>query len=161
MSYTPLDFLLRALPWPDDNSPGYINIHAMLRLPGIEGRWTGYPTRGVHAFWQKVQWCLSWTHPPDLYMCMSRQAQTRPDGRGNEKATKSWDNALAFKGIWADFDVKETAYKTVGDAFDHLKTFCEFYKILPPTAIVSQRRWNSCALDQRPNIYAGRMAAIC
>jgi hypothetical protein len=130
------EFLQRALPWPTDDEPGYINLHGMLRSPGMEGKWTGYPTRSVTAFWQKVQWCLTWQHAPDLYFCMSRQARTKSDGKGNERADRSGEHALAYKGVWADLDVKVGAYQTLDDARAALKAFCEYYKLPPPTALV-------------------------
>lgn len=135
---SPRDFLLRVLPWPTDDTPGFINVHAQMKIDG-KTPWTGWPTRDIDAFLQKVYWALSWPTPPDLYMCMSRQARTRPDAKGNERAAKSNEFAQALKSIFLDIDVKDPpkGYASLGEAVAALTAFCTSCHLPSPTALVA------------------------
>lgn len=75
-SATTREFLLRVLPFPSDDELGYINLHVM--GTGSDGKkfWSGVPTRDVDQFLQQVHKALTRRVPPDIYMCLSRQAKT-------------------------------------------------------------------------------------
>jgi hypothetical protein len=138
-SVTPREFLARVLPWPGDDQPGYINMHVM--GTGSDGKtfWTGSPTRDVEQFQQVVCQALTWRTPPDIYMCMSRQARTKENTKdGKVRAAKSHDQALALKSIFLDIDVKPPphGYATLPDALDALKLFCATMRLPQPTALV-------------------------
>ena len=138
MSINVREFLSRVLPWPGDDKPGYVNMHAMLRMPDGKKPWTGTPTKDVDAFLQAVHGALSWRTPPDIYMCMSRQGRTKePDAQGRIRAAKSQDQALAMKGIWLDIDIKPTAYATLTAAVTAVGEFLAKLKLPPPTALVA------------------------
>ena len=139
------EFLLRVLPWPGDDLPGYCNTHVM--GTGSDGKkfWSGTPCRDVDQFLQAVHSVLAWRTPPDVYMCMSRQAHTKPANKdGKLRAAKSKENALAFKGIYMDVDLGKppkpdgspSSYKSVQDAVVAVREFCKAIKIPIPTAIV-------------------------
>jgi len=132
------EFLLRVLPWPSDDEPGYCNVHAMMTMPDGKKPWTGTPTRDVDTFLQEVHRMLGWRTPPDIYCCMSRQAETKPGQDGKVRAAKSQDQALALKSIYLDIDVKDPprGYASVGEVIAALNAFCTQYKLPHPTALV-------------------------
>lgn len=138
MSTNPREFLLRVLPWPGDDTPGFINVHAQCHFDG-KTPWTGYPTRDIDAFLQQVYQCLTWKTPPDLYMCMSRQGRTKQaDAKGNVHAAKSNAEALALKSIYLDIDVKDPpkGYASLGDAIGAVTEFCIKTTTPSPTVLV-------------------------
>lgn len=135
MSTNIRDFLLRVLPWPGDEKPGFCNIHTQWRING-KTPWSGVPTRDVDDFLQQVHRHNQMRTPPDIYMCLSRQADVKIDG-DKQKAAKSQDKALALKSIFLDIDVKEKAFKNVGEALDAVKSFYAKYKIPTPSAYVA------------------------
>ena len=138
MSTNIREFLLRVLPWPSDDEPGYCNVHAMMTMPDGKKPWTGTPTRDVDTFLQEVHRMLGWRTPPDIYCCMSRQAETKPGQDGKVRAAKSQDQALALKSIYLDIDVKDPprGYASVGEVIAALNAFCTQYKLPHPTALV-------------------------
>lgn len=134
--------MLRALPWPGADTPGYINTHAMGKFhDGPEAGktfWTGSPNADVNQFLQTAHGYSSWRYPPDVYMCMSRQAQTRIDKNGKVRAAKHQNHALALKSLFADIDVKPPprGYASLVEAADAVAAFCTAIGIPPPTALV-------------------------
>ena len=46
-------FLSRVLPWPGDDTPGYVNVHVMGKKDN-RPIWSGKPTRNVDQFLQEV-----------------------------------------------------------------------------------------------------------
>jgi len=131
------DFLLRILPWPPDDEPGYINVHAQCHMPDGKTPWTGLPTRDIDQFFQVVQKYLGWQSKPDLYYCMSRQGKTATSTKGETRAAKSQQEALALKSLYIDLDVKEGGYGNQKEALADLSDFCTQAKIPFPTACVS------------------------
>ena len=136
MSKNIREFLLRVLPWPSDDEPGYINLHAQMHING-KTPWTGYPLRDVDNFLQQVYTCLSWKTPPDLYYCMSRQGLYREHQDGRNLAARSQDQALALKAVYLDLDVKEKGYSSVSDAVNAITKFCESVPLPTPSAYVA------------------------
>lgn len=144
MAITPRQFLLRVLPWPSDDDKGFINVHVM--GTGSDGKkfWSGTPTRDVDQFLKAVHGALQWRTPPDVYMCMSRQAQSR-EVNGKIRAAKHATDALALKSIFLDIDVGKppkddgtpTAYQSIADALDAVQTFCLATTLPFPTALVA------------------------
>ncbi len=137
MSTNVREFLQRVMPWPTDDEPGYINVHAKMRLPDGKTPWTGKPTRDVDQFLQIVHAMLGWQTPPDIFFCMSRQASTKTGKDGEPRAAKSQQNALALKGIWLDIDIKDKGFATLTAAVTALGQFTAKYRIPPPTALVA------------------------
>ena len=132
------EFLRRVLPWPGDDGQGFINAHAMMRNNDGSKPWTGTPTRDVDQFLQVVHTMLGWTNPPEIYMCMSRQAQTKLNKDGKVRAAKSQEHALALKSIYLDIDVKTPpkGYASITEVIVALHNFCQDTKIPKPTALV-------------------------
>ncbi len=131
------EFLSRVLPWPDDDTKGFCNTH--VTGTGQDGKkfWSGTPCRDVDGFLQVVHSYATWTPPPEVYMCMSRQSETKPPNKdGKIRAAKSQANALALRSIYLDVDVKPTAFPTLGDAEQALREFCKQVPIPLPTALV-------------------------
>ena len=139
MRNNPRDFLIRVLPWPSDDDQGFCNVQAMCHMPDGSKPWTGWPTRDVDQFLQHVHTYLGWRNPPDIYMCLSRQAKTKPaDKQGKIHAAKSQADALALKAIWWDVDVgKQDGYATVGAAVDAVTAVCAAEGLPKPTAWVA------------------------
>jgi hypothetical protein len=139
------EFLLRVLAWPGDDDPGYVNVHVQMRhldTSKTNGRrlWTGSPTRNVDKFLEQVRWYMGWSVPPDVYMCMSRQANVKAHKDGRNRAAKSREGALALKAIFLDIDCYKAppaGYLTVEEAVDALDKFTSSIGIPPPTALVS------------------------
>src|ERR1700676_4418494 len=98
------EFLLKVLPWPDDTEPGYINVHVQTRFDAKRS-WTGSPTRNVEDFLQEIYTYRSWPKPPDIFMCLSRQADVRVRG-DKQKPAKSQASALALRALFLDIDIK-------------------------------------------------------
>jgi hypothetical protein len=121
------DFLTRVLPWPKADEPGYVNVHVCGTAQDGKKFWSGTPTRTLDEFLDAAYGARSWKSPPDIYMCLSRQGETRLVN-GKVRAAKSQEHALAFKSIWLDIDVgKPDAYPTINDAHTGLQKFlrCE------------------------------------
>lgn len=132
------DFFLRVLPWPSDDEPGYINVHYMARMPNGQTPWFGNPTRDVDGFLQSIHSASTFTTPPDVYMCLSRQAHTKISKKGQVRAAKSLEGALALKAIWYDVDVgKADGYPTVTAAVAAVRKMCTAEGLPRPTAWVS------------------------
>lgn len=135
MSIDTHEFFRRVLPWPSDDEPGFINVHVAMRH---RSGWTGTPTRDLDQFLQAVNRYSTWTTPPDIYMCMSRQGKTRSDKNNNELAAKHKNEALFLKSIYLDIDVKPPpkGYANVTEAIIALTSLCTSLKIPNPTALV-------------------------
>jgi hypothetical protein len=138
VSTNPRDFLLRVLPWPGDDTPGFINMHAQMHMADGKTPWTGTPTRDVDTFLQVVHRLLTWHSIPDVYMCLSRQSKTKPGPDGKERAARHQVDALALKAIWLDVDVKAPpgGYVNLGEAVAAVDVFVQHYKLPPPSALV-------------------------
>src|SRR5258708_16406955 len=100
---------------------------------GSDGRkfWSGTPCKDVDQFQQAVFSAMQWRNPPDVYMCLSRQRDTKPPNKdGRIRAAKSQENALGLKCVWLDLDIKDKSYKTPKEATAALRDFLTSY--MPP-----------------------------
>jgi hypothetical protein len=123
-------FLARAVPWPTEAMPGFVNIHWINRndetrvghgLPGRahtdHGAAAGFVTGMLKA-------------KTDLYVCMSLQARAEPftlNERGKQvrKASRHSEDAVALRSFWVDVDVKPGFFDTTVAAklaFDQWRT---------------------------------------
>lgn len=123
-------FLARAVPWPTEAMPGFVNIHWVNRdnetrvghgLPGRahtdHGAAAGFVTGMLKA-------------KTDLYVCMSLQARAEPatkNERGKQvrKASRHSEDAVALRSFWVDVDVKPGFFDTTVAAklaFDQWRT---------------------------------------
>jgi hypothetical protein len=136
----PKEFLQRVLPWPEADEPGFINMHAMANGSNGQQFLTGSPTKNVDQFLQEVHKALRWRNSPDIYMCLSRQAQTKPaDPKGRIRAAKSQEQALGLKSIYLDIDVKAPpkGYATTTEAANALFAFCAAVPLPMPSAVIA------------------------
>jgi predicted P-loop ATPase len=130
------DFLTRVLPWPKADEPGYVNVHVCGTAQDGKKFWSGTPTRTLGEFLDAAYSARSWKSPPDIYMCLSRQGETRVVN-GKIRAAKSHEHALAFKSIWLDIDVgKPDAYPTINEALAGLRKFLTAVGLPLPSAVV-------------------------
>jgi hypothetical protein len=132
-------FLQRVVPWPenpkDDGASGYVNVHwTILHRDGKPGM-AGKPVRAVAEFLRLVQWIRRRPKPGNIYFCLSLQ-RTCSNSNGKLKAVRSAENALAFKAVCIDLDVKEGAYATKEKATAALDEFVARYQLPYPNAIV-------------------------
>lgn len=134
------DFLSRVLPWPTGGARGYVNTH--VHLAGKDGRntWTGRPHTDIDDFINQAHEYSTWTFAKtaDVYMCMSRQRDTKaPNAKGLIASAKSQTAALAMKGLFVDLDVgPKKGYKSKDDAKADIGRFCSEVGIPGPTALV-------------------------
>jgi hypothetical protein len=132
-------FMARVVPWPTNDEPGYINVH--WHLPGA--RFRGRAVRSIHEFCEIATGLRDWRADPalleckrsTLYFCLSRQAKAKAVN-GHLEAERKTEDALAFKSIWLDIDVKDKGYLTINEAIDALFEFIKHYKLPPPSAVV-------------------------
>lgn len=130
--------MLRVLPWPSDDEPGYCNIHYMMHQPDGSKPWSGTPCRDVDQFLNTVYSMQNWSLQTDMYFCLSRQAKTKPNGKGKEVAAKSQQEALALKAVWYDVDVgKDDGYQTIPDAIAAVQKLCAAENLPKPSAWVA------------------------
>jgi hypothetical protein len=133
-------FLQRVVPWPenphDDGASGYVNIHwTILHSDGRPGM-AGKPVRTVVEFLRLVSWILRRPKPGNIYFCLSLQQMCMRNIKGALKAMRSAENALAFKAVWLDLDVKEGGYATMAEAVAALVEFTRRYQLPVPTFVV-------------------------
>jgi predicted P-loop ATPase len=127
------DFMSSVVPWPTDDEPGYINVH--WHLPGRQFK--GLAVKTLDEFIAAVDDLRD--RKSNLYFCLSHQKEARPNGKGYY-AVRSGPNALAFKAIWFDIDVKladPKSYHSSREALAALSKFVESADIPPPSAIVA------------------------
>jgi hypothetical protein len=115
-------FMARVVPWPVNGEPGFISVY--WHLPGE--RFLGRAACNVEEL-LRVANTLAQSTQSNIYFCLSLQAEA---GKRNKK------NALAFKAIWLDLDVKPDGYATIKEAIDALFAFIDHYRLPPPSAIV-------------------------
>jgi hypothetical protein len=103
-------FMGSVVAWPEDNSPGYVNLHySMLNpkptaeKPMIKGM--GWPFRTVTELVSRASWINTTNNFKDVWFCTSLQSQMKPNSKGKPKAVRFASNALLVKPIWIDVDV--------------------------------------------------------
>jgi hypothetical protein len=135
-------FFSRVVPWPenpkDGGASGYVNLHWTIPQAVGKPRMAGKPVRTVVEFLRLAQWILRQPEPGDVYFCLSLQRTCARNAKGGLKAVRSADNALAFKAVWVDLDVKEGGYATIEEAVAALQAFMDRYQLpVPGAAVIS------------------------
>jgi hypothetical protein len=133
---SPPEFLRRVLPWPQNGAPGFINVH--WRHQHYEGMPGSAFTRLADFIAFLPQALKRLTDIQDIYFCLSLQKEVGAVVHGRAKATRSKNNALAFKAIWIDVDVKPPpkGYATIEDALDAIKEFARITGLPSPSALI-------------------------
>jgi hypothetical protein len=136
------EYLSRVVPWPvAGGEPEYVNIHWKY-YNEEHGReyWTGKPCTSVQQAVQCVRFQQQKASTRDIYVCMSTQSQTdrrkTKDDREFEVAKRAGANAVRFKSLFADIDVKEGAYANTRDALLAVRSFCDGINLPRPTVLV-------------------------
>src|SRR4051812_37252043 len=136
------EYLSRVVPWPvAGGEPEYVNIHWKY-YNEEHGReyWTGKPCTTVQQAVQCVRFQQQKASTRDIYVCMSTQSQTdrrqTKDGTEFEVAKRAGANALRFKSLFADIDVKEGAYASTNAAANAVGRFCKAIQLPYPTVFV-------------------------
>jgi hypothetical protein len=115
-------------------------LHWLIPAPRDSSKliWIGKPTRTIEDFLSLLEWVLSRPTTKDVYFCLSLQAQTKKNGRGNLTAMRHQKDALALKAIWLDIDVRPPpkGYATLEEALDDLAAFVKAAGLPPPSAKV-------------------------
>jgi hypothetical protein len=126
---TVAEFMSAVVAWPAPNETGYVNLHYSMvnqrdnKGPLLKGM--GWPFRDVEVFIRKAAWISNSNQYKDVWFCTSLQSHTGKNTRGNPKAVRLRQNAVALKAIWVDVDVKDDPnhYKTIREAWDAI---CKF-----------------------------------
>jgi hypothetical protein len=135
-------FMERVVPWPAEGEPGFINLHWRIPNPHDATKpdiWTGKPTRTVGEFMKLLAWVQTRANTRDIYYCLSRQALSAKNTKGNTIAARLAENATFLKAIWLDMDVKAPpkGYATPAEAVEAVMAFCKAANLPGPSAIVA------------------------
>lgn len=137
------DFLRRALPWPADGEPGWINVHWWVTAKTETGKERAKFVRGLPFRRQEdFERCVAelQSQRVDVYMCLSRQAETKQLRRGGVVAAKSQKNALCLKSLWLEIDVdddpEKDVYRSIQEAAQGLAAFLASSLMPVPSGIV-------------------------
>lgn len=136
------EFFARVLPWPVETSPGMyagvVNLHWTIPAPSGRGKpiWVGKPARTQKGFFDLLDWVKTRDTTRDVYFCLSQQAASGKNKKGNETAVRLAENATFLKAIWLDLDVKDKDYASTSDALDDLQKFRTEYHLPAPSALV-------------------------
>jgi hypothetical protein len=145
-------FMRAVVPWPgSEQDPGYVNLHYSFPNPDPDPAkvkkkpklWAGWPYKEIDKFNGGLKWTLD--HPdraPAVYFCTSLQEKKGLSKKGKDKAQRLAKDALAFKSIWIDCDVRPDDktgkhYLTEAEALKALLAFIAKAKLPPPTIINS------------------------
>lgn len=131
-------FLLRVLPWPVDDEPGFINLH-WKSAEDSRGGAPGKPTRDVDKLINLADFLANKSGRNDLYFCLSRQARSGVNTHNKPKAIRNQSDALALKAIWIDVDVKTPpkGYASLKEALAAVTQFCTDTGMPAPSALVA------------------------
>lgn len=135
------EFMERVVPWPADGEEGWINLHWKLPNPHDAAKpdiWAGKPVKNITEFLSLLEWVLARNNTKDIYFCLSRQAKSARNTKGNIIAARHADDAVCLNAIWIDLDVKAPpkGYATMADALDALTAFRKAAGLPAPSAIV-------------------------
>lgn len=130
----------RVVAWPGAQTPGFINLHWTQTHPRDPSKiiWGGKPTGDTDKFLDDVKWALSTSYIRDIYFCLSRQAESGSNTRGNPKPIRNQANATGLKSIWIDVDIKasKNGYNDLGSALEAIATFTKVGKLPRPSALI-------------------------
>lgn len=116
-------FLAKVVPWPGDQTPGYINLHWQVKREDGGSYWLGSPHLTVDDAVNKASWLVS-NGMVDVFYCLSLQSATKQNSKGKTVAHRDAKNAVALKAFWLDLDVKEGAYASIEEAVAAANEFC-------------------------------------
>jgi hypothetical protein len=133
MDHTLESFLTRALPWPTQDTPGWVNVH--WRPAGKKGITGGRAFKDPSECLSFLRWLIN--HPEiahDIYFCTSLQEEDDgPTAKGNgRRARRSARNSLSSKLLFADVD----KYSSKTEAYAAVLEFCKASESPFPTALV-------------------------
>lgn len=135
------DFLSRVVPWPSDQTDGYVNLHWRSKDSRDPTKvfWGGKPFKNVTALIDTAAWALGRENIQDIYFCTSLQAKAGKNTKGGLKVMRSKELAVSLKAIWLDVDVKDPpkGYTTLDDALTAVATFVKAAGLVPPSALVA------------------------
>jgi hypothetical protein len=135
------DFLSRVVPWPSEQSDGYVNLHwrSLDNRDKTKSFWGGKPVKDVDSFMGTAAWALQRENIKDIYFCTSLQAKAGKNTKGGLKVMRSKELVVSLKAIWLDVDVKEPpkGYATLEDAIEAIGKFIKDAELPPPSALVA------------------------
>lgn len=138
-----IEFMSRVVPWPEQDGPGFINLHWLrpsLRAPG-KIVWSGKVCRGPKELIEASRWALTKATIRDQYFCLSLQSMAKVRS-GRATPERSQHNAAALRSLWIDLDVTGSnkagkGYATTAEALDALSAFLQAKNLPPPSALVA------------------------
>jgi hypothetical protein len=133
-------FLSRVVPWPEDNEPGFVNLHWTFEGNDNKKHWGGRATRTLQEAIGAIVWALQNTATRDIYFCTSlqREAKEKTDKLGRKYWTpiRNQPNAISLKSYFLDIDVKEGGYESVDQAKAAIKRVVDEVPLPAPSALV-------------------------
>jgi hypothetical protein len=135
------EFLSRAVAWPQGQE-GFVNVHwTTVRAGAPKPYWNGRASRTVDEAIRNLAWAIKSPENRDFYVCMSMQseAEEKISKAGNKylNAKRSGDNAVKFKSLFIDVDVKAGAYPDTQAAVTALGNFRKAVGLPRPTFVVA------------------------
>ena len=155
------DFLSRVVPWPQPDTPGFINVH--WTFPSHKGM-GGKPFTDLPDALSFIEWAKS--HPEavkDLYYCLSLQAKSGPMRKGKPTALRRAANAVALKAIWLDIDCNKEppkGYRSKEDGVIALKEFLRGYQNAVSNRNHRLGKWAPRLLDFRQTAIPQGVASV-
>ncbi len=138
------EYLARAVPWPQDNEPGFINVHWTKKVDGYaKPLWDGRACRTVEEAARSVAWASGHSDTRDFYLCLSQQREcedvTSKKGHTYKKALRNQPNAIALKSLFLDLDAKgedKNSYADLTAAVTALGNFIRAVDLPSPSMMV-------------------------
>lgn len=131
--------MARIVPWPSPEAVGFINVHYFTATGKVKGM-PGRPFIKLADFCGFIRWAVA--HPGyinDLYFCLSQQSEVGAVVNNKARAKRLAQNAISFKAIWADVDVKPPpkGYATIEEAITAIGEFLKASGYPRPSAMVA------------------------
>ena len=139
------EFFARVVPWPVEDQgryTGFVNVHWTFKSTSGKRLWAGRPFQTLDKFCGFIDWLSQLKDEHDIYFCTSLQKECTVE-KGKQKAVRLAANALAFKAVWLDLDVKtpgiskdKLEYDTLGAALCALTEFIRSHSLPAPSALI-------------------------
>lgn len=125
----------------DWNTSEYLGIHYKKKNPrGGKHYWNGAPVRSVEEALYQLQCIKSRPDTLDIYVALGTQRDTErktaASGRTYQVALRSKENAVEFKTLFMDIDVKEGTYATTEEVLQALTDCCVQMNLPQPNMVV-------------------------
>jgi len=119
-------FLARAVPWPTESTPGYVNIHYPWVPPDLKpGEKPPMPGRAFTDLAAAKRYVDSRKHHSDLYLCMSLQSEIKGQDKRGLRARRRQKNVVLIQSLYIDVDIKDGFFYST----QHAAEECERWRV--------------------------------